>query len=81
MPSLVIMGQVQIFMDSTFYGCFVMLFTVSTVVLNLRDRTLRVQLGKRPDLGKDGVTRAQRNEIRFWLALGSIMLMLTTIVS
>lgn len=79
MPSLVILSSMQMFMDSTFYGCFVMLFTVSSVVLNKRYRALEVQ-SQRTAKGVDP-TRAQKKELKFWKTLGSLMLILTTFVS
>lgn len=80
MMTLEALSQLQMFMDSTFYGCFVMLFTVSSVVLDKRRRVLEVQSQRR--LEKDDPnTRAEKRELKFWKYLGSAMLVLTTFVS
>ncbi|KAF5350574.1 hypothetical protein D9756_008557 [Leucocoprinus leucothites] len=75
-PPLNILSTVQVFMDSTFYGCFVMLFTVSVVVLNKRSRTLEAR--RRRSAEKEDSTADERKELRFWKTLGTTMIVLTT---
>ncbi|KAJ3559824.1 hypothetical protein NP233_g11167 [Leucocoprinus birnbaumii] len=76
-PSLSVLSTVQIFMDSTFYGCFVMLFTVSVVVLNKRSRRLETR-SQRSGEKDDPATKVERNELRFWKTLGTTMIIITT---
>lgn len=67
------------FMDSTFYGCFVMLFTVSIVVLNKRLRVLEVRSLRSVET-EDAATSAEKKELRFWKTLGTMMIILATCV-
>lgn len=78
MPSLQMLSQVQIFMDSTFYGCFAMLFTVSCVVLNKRFRVLETQSQRNTE--KEDPTVSEKRELKFWKTLGSLLIVLTTLV-
>jgi hypothetical protein len=87
--SLQTLSLLQMFMESTFYGCFVLLFTVSSVVLNKRYNLLMTQSQRRPirmsDTGtgteaSTDPTRAEKKELEFWKTLGTIMIFLTTIV-
>lgn len=70
---------VQIFMDSTFYGCLVMLFTVSNVVLDKQWCLLEVQSQKSSE--EQNAILEKKNTLKFWRTLGIAMLALTTLVS
>jgi hypothetical protein len=80
-PSLEDLSTLQIMMDTTFYGCFTMLFTISNVVLNNRCRVIEIQNIQHAERDSNSTLGARLTELRFWKLLGSVFAVLITGVS